>query len=292
MSAQPRLIADLHLGHQHVAQLRGFSSVQEHDAAIMALLKTVPNNAELYLLGDLSSGSAGAERHAYRLLGELITSRSAPTVRILGNHCRAHPLHRNGRKHLKADHELFDAELAFDSLRYEGQQVLLSHFPYEGDYRDRDLSQWYLRDQGKLLIHGHLHADTPIHPDRMNQVCVSYESIVALNGGTVVPTLAQLVELAQQARGTGVWTFQTNYAVAPGEYLAEWLEEHGLSIEQCAAGSGLSPQVIIEILAGIEVIGQHESQALQNATGIDALSWRRLQSAYLEDLMRLAQKNC
>ena len=200
----PRHIADLHLGHQLVCDARGFDSVAEHDEAVMSLLAQVPERADLYLHGGLSAGGAGAEQHAFELLAPLIQARSGATVLVLGNHDRAHPCNRNGRRHLRAYHQVFDAVVTHDQVRHEGRPVLLSHFPYAEDHvADRDLSQWYLRDHGTLLVHGHLHAERAVEAHRPNQVSVSYESLADFGGA--VPSLAQIVRLADEARAAGLW---------------------------------------------------------------------------------------
>ena len=51
-----QLVADLHFGHEKVAELRGFSSVEEHDQKILGQLQRVPKYDTIIVLGDISSG--------------------------------------------------------------------------------------------------------------------------------------------------------------------------------------------------------------------------------------------
>lgn len=46
--------SDLHLGHKTAAYLRGFSSVEEHDAHILAKLQIVGKKDKLFVLGDVA----------------------------------------------------------------------------------------------------------------------------------------------------------------------------------------------------------------------------------------------
>ena len=49
-------IADLHLGHARVAELRGFASVREHDTHILGQLAGLVEWYSLWVLGDVSGG--------------------------------------------------------------------------------------------------------------------------------------------------------------------------------------------------------------------------------------------
>lgn len=50
--------SDLHLAHPHVAKLRGFEDYREHDETIIRNLnERVAPDDDLYVLGDISSGS-------------------------------------------------------------------------------------------------------------------------------------------------------------------------------------------------------------------------------------------
>lgn len=84
--------------------------------------------------------------------------------------------------------------------------------------------------------------------------------------------------------------FETNYAVVPGEYLREYMEDNRVSVEDIAAASGLTTDSVEAILAGTGAIGELEAHYLHRATNIPSEWWLRLQSTALEDLIRLAAK--
>lgn len=152
---QRRYTADLHLGHEKVAGLRGYDTVREHDTALARVwCDTVPEDAELFILGDLSAGGAAAEAYALSMVRDMPGRKHL----ILGNHDRGHPAHKNGREKLAAYADLFATVGTIDCVSIAGQNVILSHFPYELDHTDKPrYMQWRPRDEGRFLIHGHVH---------------------------------------------------------------------------------------------------------------------------------------
>lgn len=169
---QRRYIADLHLGHEKVAHLRGYSTTAAHDyAAVEAWHRSgIDDSTEVFILGDLSAGGAEAERRAHGVIASL------PGVKhlILGNHDRLHPLQRNARKHFARYAEVFASVATADQVSISGHRVMLSHFPYQGDHdgTDERYSQWRLRDEGHWLVHGHVHEAWDVNG---RQVCVSWD---------------------------------------------------------------------------------------------------------------------
>lgn len=79
----------------------------------------------------------------------------------------------------------------------------------------------------------------------------------------------------------------TNYAVAPGEYLDEWIGEQGLS-QQCVADRmGCSRKQVNEIVNGRAPVTADTAMRLERVTGISAGSWLRYEAAYRADLARI-----
>lgn len=72
----------------------------------------------------------------------------------------------------------------------------------------------------------------------------------------------------------------TNYAVAPGEYLEEWVDEHGLSLQAAAGLLGYSHEQVNEIISGRVPITAETATRLARVTGITARSWLRYEAAY------------
>src|SRR5690625_8019802 len=84
--------ADLHLGHQRVAELRGFTTGREHDDYLIEQLNALPKHSTLWLLGDLEHGS----NRAYTLerLYQVQQHRELTMHLIAGNQDACHPMHR------------------------------------------------------------------------------------------------------------------------------------------------------------------------------------------------------
>jgi|SRR5690625_103834 len=167
--------ADLHLGHQRVAELRGFTTGREHDDYLIEQLNALPQRSTLWLLGDLERGS----NRAYTLerLQQVKQHRELTMHLIAGNHDACHPMHRRSATRQREYFDVFESVQAFGTIRHNRRDILLSHFPYTGDHTDDDrFTQWRLRDYGAPLIHGHTHQDTPTVRERPNQVCVSWEA--------------------------------------------------------------------------------------------------------------------
>ncbi len=79
----------------------------------------------------------------------------------------------------------------------------------------------------------------------------------------------------------------TNYAVAPGEYLAEWLDETGTTQQQAADRISASRKQINEIVNGRAPVTADTAFKLSRLTGIDADTWLRIELQYRTDLARL-----
>ena len=82
----------------------------------------------------------------------------------------------------------------------------------------------------------------------------------------------------------------TNYAVAPGEYLEEWIDEHGLSQLRVAELLGCSRKQVNEIVNGRAPITADTATRLERVSGIPAGSWLRFEAAYRADLARIADE--
>lgn len=82
----------------------------------------------------------------------------------------------------------------------------------------------------------------------------------------------------------------TNYAVAPGAYLEEWIDEQGLSQQQVADMIGSSRKQINEIVNGRAPITSETAMRLQRVVGIPADAWLRYEAAYRADRARIADE--
>lgn len=152
--------SDTHFLHAMVAGLRSFTSSEEHDEAVIATWNKIVRPGDLvWHLGDVGLGNeTRVLRQAERLNGNkhLIT----------GNHDPCWPGHRDARKHQRRWLDVFESVQAFARIRLGGRNVLLSHFPYEGDHVGEDrATQFRLRDEGAWLLHGHTHQQNRLGPN-------------------------------------------------------------------------------------------------------------------------------
>lgn len=150
--------SDLHLGHAKIAEHRGHTDTDSHDAAVISAIHAdVRKGDQLWILGDISSGGSTGERHALDVLEVL--ARGIELHLIAGNHDSVHPMHRDAHKHQRRFLDVFASVQPFARRRIAGHQVLLSHFPYSGDHTPEDrATQYRLRDEGLWLLHGHTHS--------------------------------------------------------------------------------------------------------------------------------------
>lgn len=168
--------SDLHFGHRLVAGLRGFGEigmymdvqdgfpvemretkvsdedVREHDEAIIRNWNSVvaPQD-EVWVLGDLTlrapdqAWSRVDRLHGWKRL-------------VWGNHDAGFAGNRGHQKHQRDYLEHFESVHDYASVRLEGQQVMLSHFPYTGDRGADRAKPFRLRDEGLMILHGHTHS--------------------------------------------------------------------------------------------------------------------------------------
>jgi len=82
----------------------------------------------------------------------------------------------------------------------------------------------------------------------------------------------------------------TNYAVAPGEYLEEWIDEENLTQKRVADLLGYSRKQVNEIVNGHAPITSETALRLERVVGIPADSWLRYEAAYRADRARIADQ--
>ena len=144
--------ADLHFGHNFVAGLRGANSTEEHDELIIDEINRVTNDDDiLWILGDIGIRT---DEETLDKVGRL----KGRKMLISGNHDSTHPMHKNAWKSQAKALRVFEYVAPFQRLRLGGEDVLLSHLPYEGDHSEEDrYEQYRLKDEGLPLLCGHVH---------------------------------------------------------------------------------------------------------------------------------------
>lgn len=81
---------------------------------------------------------------------------------------------------------------------------------------------------------------------------------------------------------------ETNYSVAPGEYLREWMDENRVGVEEVSGLLRADPDYVRALLSGRVPIGEETALRLADVTGILPKAWLRYERAYRADLARLA----
>lgn len=174
--------------------------VEAHDEAIIAAWnRHVRPDDIVWHLGDLTL-------NAPRRLAGIVPRLNGRIRLVLGNHDRAHPM--AGAKSVRALRETLDLGIEWvgtaavvkiptskQLARRNGSvphRVLLSHFPYAADHTDDPRAdQWRLRDEGRVLLHGHLHTDTATDPARPRQIHVGWD---AWHRPATTGDIAQIIE--------------------------------------------------------------------------------------------------
>lgn len=171
------LTADLHLGHEKVAEKRGFPSVQQHDEFVIEKWRSqVLPDDRVIVLGDISGGKT--EDHALAVLSTLPGEKRL----IAGNHDSVSAFSRRGHKMQEEFLKVFLSVESFSTMKMARREVLLSHYPYasQGDGPGRGPArylQWRLPDMGALLIHGHTHHSDPFDGSMTGrEMCVSWDA--------------------------------------------------------------------------------------------------------------------
>lgn len=171
MTATPKVwyTSDLHLGDPRNAPYRGYSTpeeIDEHDAKIIeTIIETVAPGDHLWNLGDISRGGKAGTDHALGLLFDVTYFSKAhkknPIVQHLipGNHDRCHPKNPDSWKHQAHALTVFKSVQTFARHKIADRDVMLSHFPYKRDRNEERYGQYRLRDEGHVLLHGHLHVE-------------------------------------------------------------------------------------------------------------------------------------
>lgn len=173
-------IGDLHLGHEKVAGLRGFDTVEAHDAALQKQwTRQVKQGDTVWVLGDISSGGAGGEIRAL----DILTGLPGRKRLIAGNHDSVAGIHRSPSPRTRLFREVFETIADYGRIRINRESILLSHFPYEsqGDGPGRGKAPRYLDyrlpDLGGRLIHAHTHHAHPTSGSwTRRELCVSWDA--------------------------------------------------------------------------------------------------------------------
>lgn len=76
------------------------------------------------------------------------------------------------------------------------------------------------------------------------------------------------------------YAYEPDYAIPPGESLAEILEGSGMTQVELATRTGLSPKHVNQIVKGIAPITPETALSLEKVTGVPARTWNSLEATY------------
>lgn len=107
--------------------------------------ESVAPDDTVYYLGDFSLSPTVMEKFAGRLNGNKIL--------VCGNHDACHPCNHDGKMAGKTRYLQYFAEVHTE-LEWNG--FLLHHMPYH-DKHDHRYPEYRPFDEGKILLHGHVH---------------------------------------------------------------------------------------------------------------------------------------
>lgn len=80
---------------------------------------------------------------------------------------------------------------------------------------------------------------------------------------------------------------ETNYAVAPGEYVEEWMEDNNVSLSHMSSLLGQEEEQTQFLLRGEVELTDENAERLEEVTGIKKKMWKSCENLYRSDLERL-----
>jgi len=130
--------------------------VAEHDRILATNWDAaIKPDDQVWVLGDLSLGGTEAVARALNWIHD----RPGTKHLITGNHDACWPANRDAHRWQTAYLQVFASVQPFARRKINGQQVLLSHFPYSGDHTTEERHHQYrLHNFGLPILHGHTHS--------------------------------------------------------------------------------------------------------------------------------------
>lgn len=174
--------SDPHIHHRLMLTTRGFASLGDHDGTIIKRWNRVVSPEDtVWLLGDVGMGNESA------YLG-LVACLNGTKHLISGNHDAVWPGHRDAHKHMDTWLRVFASVQPFARRRIGGHDVLLSHFPYAGEWEvahPDKFTQYRLKDEGRWLLHGHTHGTERLHDGHQIHVGLDAWDLTPVHEDTV-----------------------------------------------------------------------------------------------------------
>ncbi|MFL0177038.1 MULTISPECIES: ImmA/IrrE family metallo-endopeptidase [Mycobacteriaceae] len=86
-------------------------------------------------------------------------------------------------------------------------------------------------------------------------------------------------------------SLEPDYAVPPGDTLAEWLEERRMKQAEFASRINISEKALSQIISGSAPLTRATAAKLELVTGIAARTWNNLEALYQDDRARISQRS-
>lgn len=149
MTVRVWFTADLHLGHEMVARVRGFDCSHDHDRAVLDSIRDTVGKDTLYILGDVMWGAPQFCNHTlFSTTPNGFSYFPKQTHLIYGNHDDA----------LRKDITLpFATKQDMKYIKVGPHKIHLCHYPLQS-WRSSIYRSWHL--------HGHCHGNMPESPSR------------------------------------------------------------------------------------------------------------------------------
>ena len=150
--------SDLHFWHKGVIDYckRPWATVEEMNAGLIKNWNdTVKPEDMVVILGDFAFCGIGK-------LKEITAQLQGNKILIRGNH------DHNIKKHRMDLGFISIQDKALMKIEPSGLEVLLSHFPYQGNEHDERVFEGQFADQGNWLLHGHVHCNWKIKNKMIN----------------------------------------------------------------------------------------------------------------------------
>lgn len=162
--------ADLHFGHKNIIEYcdRPFKDMDEMNLALIEELNACDD--EVWIIGDFAF-------YNRTKINEILDMITVPLVLVRGNH--------DSKVTVKAFEERGFPVLTGTTMNIAGRHVKISHYPFNDDrYPERSP-----KDDGSILIHGHVHDKWKINGRQVNlgwdawhKVLSPYDLAFAISG--------------------------------------------------------------------------------------------------------------
>lgn len=177
------ITSDTHIGHEHKDQETGeikgiipYTGRPWKNVAEMAeglrdnFGATLKPDDELIVVGDAVMGDRNQN---LKWFGGIPGRKTL----VMGNHDHIHPMfNKDKRNHwFPVYAQYFDVIVQEMDLDIQGIDVILNHFPYDGDhsetrYNAEKIDMFRPKDEGLFLLHGHIHAEEIMWGERQIHV--------------------------------------------------------------------------------------------------------------------------